>query len=407
MRDFATIKNDFPIFSQAEHEKLVYLDNAATMQVPEQVLTATAMFVSNKQANVHRGTYTLAHQATEAYEAVREKVQTLLHAKKTSEIIFTSGTTKSLNMVAQILHQQWLQPGDEIVISILEHHSQFIPWQQIAKLTHTKLHILPIDKDGLINVQAAKQIINDKTKVLAISHVSNVLGTIQPLKALGALIHQHGGLFIVDGAQAVGHFPVDVTALDADFYAISAHKIGGPTGVGVLYGKEKLLQQFEPVEFGGEMIQHVSVSEAIWQTIPYKFEAGTPNIVGVIGLGAAIAYLQTLGIENIQQHEQEVIQFLLPRLQESLGVTVYGSRDASHRIALFSFNLESIHPHDVATFFDSEQIAVRAGHHCAEPLIQALQVPATVRASFAIYNDISDAKKLLQAIEKTKDFFNE
>lgn len=400
------LKKDFPILKQQiNDEPLVYLDNAATTQKPAVVLNALQTYYETSNANVHRGVHTLAEQATAQYEAVREKVREFIHAEETAEIIFTRGTTTSLNWVVRSYGEANVSKGDEIVLSYMEHHSNLIPWQQLAKKTGAVLKFIPLLDSGEVDMSAAEELIGEQTKIVAISHCSNVLGSINPIAELAELTHKTGAVLIVDGAQAVPHMPVDVQALGADFYAFSGHKMLGPTGIGILYGKRHLLEQMEPVEFGGEMIELVEEEDSTWKELPWKFEAGTPNIAGVIGLGAAIDYLSKLGMEKVHTMEQELIAYLWPQLEKIDGVTVYGPTDPSVRTGVVAFNLEGIHPHDVATALDMEGIAVRAGTHCAQPLMRQLNVHSTVRASFYVYNTTEDVDKLVKAIQAVKEFF--
>lgn len=406
MIDGKKIRQDFPILDQiVNDEPLVYLDNAATTQKPQAVLTALNDYYHHDNANVHRGVHTLAERATEAYEAAREKVRNFVNAKETAEILFTRGTTTSLNWVAQSFGEAFIEAGDEIVISYMEHHANIIPWQQLAQRKNAKLVYLDITPDGHLDMNDAKEKIGPKTKIVSIAQVSNVLGGINPIAELTSLAHAAGAVMVVDGAQAVPHMPVDVQALDCDFYAFSGHKMCGPTGIGVLYGKRQWLEQMEPVEFGGEMIDFVNLYDSTWKELPWKFEAGTPNIAGAIGLGAAIDYLSALGMDNIHQAEQDLVNYVLPKLTAIEGLTVYGPQNPEEHTGVIAFNLAGIHPHDVATALDMEGVAVRAGHHCAQPLLQHLQVPATARASFYFYNTKEDADRLVAAILATKEFF--
>ena len=406
MIDGKKIRQDFPILDQiVNDELLVYLDNAATTQKPQAVLTALNDYYHHDNANVHRGVHTLAERATEAYEAAREKVRNFVNAKETAEILFTRGTTTSLNWVAQSFGEAFIEAGDEIVISYMEHHANIIPWQQLAQRKNAKLVYLGITPEGHLDMNDAKEKIGPKTKIVSIAQVSNVLGGINPIAELTALAHAAGAVMVVDGAQAVPHMPVDVQALDCDFYAFSGHKMCGPTGIGVLYGKRQWLERMEPVEFGGEMIDFVNLYDSTWKELPWKFEAGTPNIAGAIGLGAAIDYLSALGMDNIHQAEQDLVNYVLPKLTAIEGLTVYGPQNPEEHTGVIAFNLAGIHPHDVATALDMEGVAVRAGHHCAQPLLQHLQVPATARASFYFYNTKEDADRLVAAILATKEFF--
>ncbi len=396
---------DFPILDQlVNDEPLVYLDNAATTQKPQQVLDVLADYYHKDNANVHRGVHTLSERATARYEAARQTVADFIHAKSSKEILFTRGTTTSLNWVAQFAREV-LQPDDQVIISVQEHHSNIIPWQQACQQTGAKLRYVAL-KDGEIDVAELKSLLSPKTKFVSLAHISNVLGSLAPIREIAELVHAVGAYLVVDGAQSVPHMPVDVQELDVDFFAFSGHKMLGPTGIGVLYGKEDLLNRMSPVEFGGEMIDFVYEQSATWKELPWKFEAGTPNIADAIGLAAAIDYLNQIGMDAVRRHEEELIAYLWPKLQAIPGLTIYGSQDVSKRTGLVAFNLDDLHPHDVATALDYEGVAVRAGHHCAQPLLKYLQVPATVRASFYIYNTKADCDKLVEALMKTKEFFN-
>jgi cysteine desulfurase/selenocysteine lyase len=402
--DVQKIRQDFQILDQiVNDEPLVYLDNAATTQKPQQVLDAIRDYYDQDNANVHRGVHTLAERATADYEASRDKVRAFIHAKSRKEILFTRGTTTGLNWVAKFA-EQILQPDEEIVISIMEHHSNIIPWQQAAAKTGAVLKIVYL-KNGELDMADLRAKITDKTKFVSIAHVSNVLGVINPVKEIGQLAHTHGAFMVVDGAQSAPHLTVDVQELDCDFLTLSGHKMAGPTGIGVLYGKETLLNQMDPIEFGGEMIDFVYEQTATWKELPWKFEAGTPNIAGAIGLGAAIDYLTELGMDEIHQHEQDLLDYVMPKLRAIPGLTIYGPEDNQRRGGVIAFNLDGLHPHDVATALDMEGVAVRAGHHCAQPLIDYLGLPATARASFYVYNTFADCDKLVEAIQLTKEFF--
>ena len=403
--DAKKIRADFPVLNQiVNDEPLIYLDNAATTQKPQAVLDVLNHYYLQDNANVHRGVHTLAERATDEFEAARKKVQQFIHANSNKEIVFTKGTTDSLNIIAQS-YGEFIQAGDEIVISKMEHHANLIPWQQLAKRKQAVLRYIPLTADGHLDVQAAKTIINEKTAIVALAQVSNVLGTVNPVKEIAQLAHQHQAIMVVDGAQAVAHMPVDVQDLDCDFYCFSGHKMCGPTGIGVLYGKQTLLEKMEPVAFGGEMIDFVDLYESTWTELPWKFEAGTPNIAGAIGLGAAIDYLEKIGMQTIHEYEQAIVAELLPKLQQIEGLTIYGPQNPAEHTAVIAFNLDHLHPHDVASALDMQGIAVRAGHHCAQPLIKELGCFATARASFYFYNTKEEADQLVAAILATKEFF--
>ncbi|WP_426045902.1 cysteine desulfurase SufS [Bacillus cereus] len=397
------IRKQFPILDQKVNGKqLVYFDSAATSQKPIQVIETLERYYKEYNSNVHRGVHTLGTKATDAYEGAREKVRKFINAKSMEEIIFTRGTTTALNTVAASYGLENVKEGDEIVISYMEHHSNIIPWQQVAKKTGATLKYLPLQPDGTISIEDARQTITPNTKIVSIMYVSNVLGTINPVKEIGAIAHENGAIMVVDGAQSTLHMKVDVQDLNCDFYALSAHKMCGPTGIGVLYGKKELLNNMEPIEFGGEMIDFVDLQESTWKELPWKFEAGTPIIGNAIGLGAAIDFLEEIGLDNIEKHEHELAQYALERLSEVDGVTIYGPK---HRAGLVTFNIEDVHPHDVATVLDVEGIAVRAGHHCAQPLMKWLKASSTARASFYLYNTKEEIDTFVESLIKTKEYF--
>lgn len=403
--DSHAIKKEFPILDQLIHdEPLVYLDNAATTQKPQAVLEEILDYYQTDNANVHRGVHSLAERATSRYEAARERVRQFIHAKSTKEVLFTRGTTSSLNWVAHFAAQM-LRPGDEVLISIMEHHANIIPWQQVCQETGAKLVYVYL-KDGYLDMEDLQFKLSSKTKFVSITHVSNVLGVVNPIKEITRLAHQVGAIMVVDGAQSTPHLAIDVLDLDVDFFAFSGHKMLGPTGTGVLYGKEEWLLQMEPVEFGGEMIDFVYEQSATWKDLPWKFEAGTPNMAGAIGLAKAIDVLEEIGMEHVATHEQELMSYLFPKLQAMKGIEIYGPQGLAQRSGVISFNVKGLHPHDVATALDYEGVAVRAGHHCAQPLLAHLGVQSTVRASLYLYNTKEDCDKLIDALEKTKEFFN-
>ena len=404
--EIAKVRQDFPILFQAVNdEPLIYLDNAATTQKPKQVISAIENYYAHDNANVHRGVHTLSERATRQYEEARETVRAFINAASTKEVLFTRGTTTSLNWVAQGFGDQVVEAGDEIYVTALEHHSNLVPWQQLAKRKQARLVYLPLTEEGSVDVAASQTVISSKGKIMAVTQASNVMGTINPIKELAALIHAVDGYIVVDGAQSTPHMAVDVQQLDADFFAFSGHKMSGPTGIGVLYGKETLLEQMDPVEFGGEMIDFVYDETATWAPLPYKFEAGTPNIAGAIGLKAAIDYLNEIGMKEIQEHEHQIMRYLLPKIQEIAGITLFGPTDPEKRTGILTFNIDGVHPHDVATGFDMEGIAIRAGHHCAQPLMRHLDVHATARASFYFYNTLEEAEQFLVSLVKVKEFF--
>ncbi|MBL3716654.1 SufS family cysteine desulfurase [Lactococcus garvieae] len=398
------LKKDFKILNQkVNDEPLVYLDNAATTQKPQQVLDILTKYYEHDNANVHRGVHTLAERATADYEAAREKVRKFIHAASTKEVLFTRGTTTGLNWVTKFA-EQVLTAGDEIIISVAEHHSNFVPWQQVAEKTGALLKIVYL-KDGALDIDDLKEKLTAKTKFVSLTHASNVLGSITPIKEIAELVHHYGAYFVVDGAQSVPHMKIDVQDLDVDFFAFSGHKMCGPTGIGVLYGKETLLDQMNPIEFGGEMIDFVYESHSTWTELPWKFEAGTPNIAGAIALGAAIDYLEAIGMDNIHRYEQELVAYVMPKLKAIDGLEIYGPEAVEERSGVIAFNIQGLHPHDLATALDMEGVAVRAGHHCAQPLLNYLGQSSTARASFYIYNTKVDCDKLVDALLKTKEFF--
>ena len=405
MIDVEKIRKDFPILDQiVNDEPLVYLDNAATTQKPKAVLEAVNRYYQEDNANVHRGVHTLAERATASYEAARETVRRFINASSTKEVLFTRGTTTGLNWIGRFA-EEILEEGDEVLISIMEHHSNILPWQEACRKTGAKL-VYAYLKDGGLDLEDFREKMTDRTKFVSITHASNVLGVINPIQELAQLAHEKGAIMVVDGAQSVPHMKIDVQKLDADFFVFSGHKMAGPTGIGVLYGKEHYLNQMSPVEFGGEMIDFVYEQSATWKELPWKFEAGTPNMAGAIGLAAAIDYLEAIGMDAIEHHEQDLIAYVFPKLQAIEGLKIYGSQDLAKRSGVISFNLGDLHPHDLATALDYEGVAVRAGHHCAQPLIHYLEVPATARASFYLYNTKEDCDKLVEALIKTKEFFD-
>jgi cysteine desulfurase / selenocysteine lyase len=402
------IRKYFPILDQEVNgHPLVYLDSAATSQKPVQVIEALDKYYREYNSNVHRGVHTLGTRATDGYEGSREKVRKFINAASTEEIIFTRGTTTAINTVAASYGRANVGEGDEIVISHMEHHSNIIPWQQLAKETGAALKYVPLQEDGTISIEDVKSTVTSNTKIVSIMKVSNVLGTMNPIKEITKVAHEHGAIMMVDGAQAAPHMKVDVQDLDCDFFAFSGHKMAGPTGIGVLYGKKHLLENMEPVEFGGEMIDFVGMYESTWKELPWKFEGGTPIIAGAIGLGAAIDFLEEIGMEHIEKHEHHLAAYAMEKMSEVEGMSIYGTKDPAKRAGLVTFNIDDVHPHDVATVLDAEGIAVRAGHHCAQPLMKWLKVSATARASFYIYNTEEDIDKLVSGLVKTKEYFSD
>ncbi len=401
------IRKLFPILDQkVNDEPLVYLDSAATSQKPTVVIEAIEKYYREYNSNVHRGVHTLGTKATDAYEGAREKVRKFINASSTEEIIFTKGTTASLNTVARSYGLANLHQGDEIAITYMEHHSNIIPWQQVAKQTGAVLKYIPLQEDGTISLEDVRATVTDATKIVSVMQVSNVLGSINPVKDIASIAHAHGAIMVVDGAQSTPHMKIDVQDLDCDFLAFSGHKMVGPTGIGVLYGKKELLENMEPIEFGGEMIDFVGLYDATWKELPWKFEGGTPIIAGAIGLGAAIDFLEEVGLDQIEQHEHKLAAYAMDKMSTVDGITIYGPKDAGKRAGVVTFNLDDVHPHDVATVLDADGIAVRAGHHCAQPLMKWLNVSATARASFYLYNTEEDIDKLVTSLIKTKEYFS-
>ncbi|QWU17808.1 cysteine desulfurase / selenocysteine lyase [Paenibacillus sophorae] len=400
----SSIRELFPILNQnVNGHPLVYLDSAATSQKPRQVIEAIKAYYEHDNSNVHRGVHTLGSRATDAYEGAREKVARFINAHSTKEIVFTRGTTTALNLVASSYGPSAVGEGDEIVITLMEHHSNLIPWQQLAKKTGATLKFIPLQKDGTILLEDAEKTITDNTKIVSVAYVSNVMGVTSPVKELAAIAHRHGAVMVVDGAQSTPHMKVDVQDLDCDFYALSGHKMCGPTGIGALYGKRALLEAMEPVEFGGEMIDDVGLYESTWKELPWKFEGGTPIIAGAVGLGAAIDFLQEVGLDEIHRHEIKLAAYAEQRLAEVEGISIYGPRN--REVGVVTFNLGDVHPHDVATVLDAEGIAVRAGHHCCQPLMRWLEVSSTARASLYLYNTEEDIDRLASALIRTKEYF--
>ena len=402
--DVQRIRRDFPILSQKIHGMpLVYLDNAATTQKPISVIEAERDLYERFYANIHRGVHWLSVESTEAYERVRETVRGLLHAAEAREIVFTRGTTEAINLVAATYGRTHVGAGDEVLITALEHHSNIVPWQMLCEEKGAKLKVAPIDLRGELILEELERLLSDRTKIVAVSHVSNALGTVNPIDKIVRLAHAKGIPVLVDGAQAAPHLEVDVQALDCDFYAISGHKIYGPTGVGVLYGKARLLDAMPPYQGGGDMISSVTFEKTTYNILPYKFEAGTPNIAGAIGLAAAMDYLTSLGMEAIEAHEDDLLAYATERLTEIPGLTIIGT--ARRKAAVLSFTLQGVHPHDVGTVLDREGVAVRTGHHCAQPVMEFFGIPATSRASFALYNTREEVDELAGGIRKVLEMF--
>lgn len=398
------IREQFPILKQRVNDKpLIYLDSAATAHKPLAVINAVDDFYRNYNSNIHRGSHALALRATDAYEAAREKVRKFINARHDSEIVFNRGASSGINFVAQSYGMANVNEGDEILISLMEHHSNIIPWQQLAKKRGAVLKYLPLYPDGTIKLADVREMVTDRTKIVAITHISNVLGTINPVKEIVEIAHHKGAVVLIDGAQGAPHKRVDVQNINCDFYIISGHKMGGPTGIGAVYGKKQLLDNMEPIEFGGEMMGTVGLYDSTWKDAPLKFETGTMPIAGAIGLGAMIDFLEEIGMDKVEAHENELVNYALGRFANFPGLTIYGP--LTNRSSLISFNLEGVHPHDIATVLDLAGIAIRAGEHCAEPLTRFLQVPATARASFYIYNTREEIDILYSELEKTKEYF--
>lgn len=402
------IKSYFPILNQEINgHPLVYLDSAATSQKPVQVIEALKHYYESDNSNVHRGVHTLGNRATEKYEGAREKVQKFINAPSTEEIVFVRGTTTALNLVAQSYGRANVEEGDEIVITYMEHHSNIIPWQQLAKERGAVLKYIELEEDGTISLEQVRAAITERTKIVSMVYVSNVLGTMNPVKEVAEIAHGVGAVMVVDGAQAAPHLKIDVQELDCDFFAFSGHKMVGPTGIGVLYGKKALLNEMEPVEFGGEMIDFVGLYDSTWKELPWKFEGGTPIIAGAVGLGAAIDFLNEVGLNEIEKHEHQMAAYAMEKMNGIDGLQIYGPKDPGKRAGIVTFNLNDVHPHDVATVLDMSGIAVRAGHHCAQPLMKWLEVTATARASFYLYNDESDIDRLVEGLRSAKEYFND
>jgi len=400
------VRSDFPIFRRTVRGKrLIYLDSAATSQKPQCVIDAEREFYERYNANVHRGAYLIAEEATAAYESAREKVAKFINAPNRDCIVFTRGTTEAINLVAYSWGLANLREGDEILLTEMEHHSNIVPWQLIAERTGAKIKVVPITDDGLLDMDAFERLLTERVKIVAVTHVSNVLGTINPVHEICRKAHEVGAVVLVDGAQAAPHLPVDVQAIGCDFYALSGHKMCGPTGVGALYGRKELLEAMPPFLGGGEMIRTVTFERTTFNDVPYKFEAGTPPIAQAVGLGVAVDYLTKIGIERIRAHEVELVTYALERLREIDDITIYGAAPPEQRGGVIAFNIGNIHPHDLATFLDAHGICIRAGHHCAQPLMRRLNVAATARASFYLYNTPDEIDALVEALQQAVKFF--
>ena len=402
MKSILEIRTDFPILSRTIHNKpLIYFDNGATSQTPTQVIEAIVHYYSYQNANIHRGVHTLSQEATDAYEEARKKLQRHFNARKSSEILFTAGTTHGINLVANG-YGALMQERDEVIISASEHHSNIVPWQLACQRSGATLKVIPMNEKGILDLEVYNQLLNKRTKIVCVQHVSNALGNIHPIEEIIEKAHRVGAVVLVDGAQAAPHLQPDMQTLDVDFYAVSAHKMYGPTGIGALYGKEELLLQLPPYQGGGEMIKEVHFEESTYADLPYKFEAGTPNICGGIAFGATIDYIQQLGMETIATHEHKLLEYAIAKLQNIEGITLYGNDDLNKRTAVISFNLQNIHPYDVGVILDQLGIAVRTGHHCAQPIMDFYCIPGTVRASFAVYNTFEEIDTFVEAVKKAQ-----
>lgn len=403
--DVERYRADFPILANVHpHGRpLVYLDNGASSQMPQQVIDRLVRYQTHEHANIHRGVHTLSETATRAYEHARKQVQHFLNAKEDREIIFTSNVTDSINLVAHGFGRAFVGEGDEVIITHLEHHANIVPWQMLCEEKGAKLKVVPIDDSGALILEAYEKLFSPRTKLVSVTHVSNALGTINPVKEMIEIAHRHGVPIMIDGAQAVQHMPVDVQALDCDFYAFTGHKVFGPTGIGVLYGKAEWLNKMKPFRGGGDMILSVTFEKTTYNAIPFKFEAGTPPIAQAIALGEAVEYVQSIGLDRIAAHEHDLLEYATERLQAIDGVRIYGT--AQQKAAVISFYVNDVHPHDVGTLLNEEGVAVRTGHHCAQPVMQRFGIPATARASFAFYNKFEEVDALAAAIRKVQKLF--
>lgn len=403
--NFARVREEFPVLQRRINDQpLVYLDNAASSQMPQPVIDRINAYHTNEHSNVHRGVHSLSQQATDAYENAREKIGDFINAPHKHEILYTSGTTEAINIVARGLSGTHFREGDEVMISQMEHHANIVPWQLIRENTGITLNVIPITEEGEIDLEQYRNLFSERTALVSISHVSNALGTVNPIKKMVEIAHKHEVPVLVDGAQAVPHQPVDVKELDCDFYAFSGHKMFGPTGIGVLYGKEMWLEKMTPFKGGGEMIDKVTFEETTYDDLPHKFEAGTPPIAAGIGLGAAVEYLQNIGMDNIQKYEKQLLEYGTEKLNSIEGLKIIGT--AKHKASVLSFVFDDIHAHDVGTLLNEQGIAVRTGHHCAQPTMRRFNVPATSRASLAMYNNREDIDRLVEGIEKLRKIFS-
>ena len=404
LTDIETIRNDFPILHQMVNKRpLVYFDNAATTQKPSEVTEALADYYNRYNSNIHRGVHHLSQIATEAFESTRQNVRAFINARDAHEVIFTRGTTESINLVASSFCRKFVGKGDEIIVSEMEHHSNIVPWQMACEERGAILKVIPFDEHGVLMIEKLEELISPQTRLIAVTHVSNALGTINPIKQIIDLAHAKGVKVLIDGAQAISHLSVDVQALDCDFYCFSGHKIYAPMGIGILYGKEELLNQMPPYQGGGEMIKEVTFAKTTYNELPYKFEAGTPSVGDVIGLDVAIKYIQKLGMENIAKYEDDLLQYCTRELLKIEGVSIIGT--APQKTSVVSFMIKNIHPYDAGTIIDKLGIAVRTGHHCAQPVMDHFKIPGTIRASFAFYNTKEEIDRLIAAVKQVKEMF--
>ena len=398
MKNIDLIRKDFPILdTKVNGHNLIYLDNAATSQTPNCVIDSISDYYKNLNSNIHRGVHFLSQKATEKYEDTRKKFKEHLNANSTKEIVFTSGTTHSINLVANGFINS-LKPGDEIIVSQLEHHSNIVPWQMLCEKTGAVMKVIPMNNLGKLDINAYEKLLSNKTKVVFVNHVSNALGTVNPVKEIIEKAHQHGAKVLIDGAQAVPHFHVDVKKLDVDFYVCSAHKICGPTGVGILYGKQEILEELPPYQGGGEMIDEVTFKKTTYADLPNKFEPGTPNIAGVIASGVALDYINDIGLDNIKKYEDELLAYATEKLKEINGVKIYG--ESENKTSVISFNIGDIHPYDIGSVIDNLGVAVRTGHHCAQPIMDYFKIPGTIRVSFCFYNNFEEIDILIDSLKK-------
>lgn len=405
MKDFSIYREDFPILKRKiKNNDLIFFDNGATTQKPIQVIDAISDYYKNYNSNIHRSVYTLGDESEKIYEESKHLVKEFINANSHEEIIYTSGTTESMNFIARIIEQD-VEDGDEIILTYMEHHANLVPWQQLAIRKNLTLRFLDLDELGRININQLKELINDKTKIVSICHASNVLGNINPVYEIGSLLKDKDIYFVVDAAQSVPHMKIDVDKMNCDFLAFSAHKMCGPTGIGVLYGKKNLLEKFDPVEFGGGMIGVVEEKSSTWATLPDKFEAGTPLLAEAAGLGATIKYLEDIGLENIESYTKELTKYLYDELSKISNIKIYGTNEISDRVSLVSFNLEGVHPHDLTSFLDEKGICIRAGHQCTQPLLGKLGAYSVARASLYFYNTKEEIDFFIQVLKETKEFF--